>query len=253
MKLQKGIAMAVVLPAMFSLTSANAGEWQVMIEPYIMASTIEGDASWGTIADTEVDLDFSDLRENLHAAGMLRYEAFHSSGWGVMADYGFMTQKKNFTGPKDGKIKAKVTQGVFQFEGAYRVNYGSANLDYSVGFRKWNNRLAVTLAPQGIEKELTRKTKESWFDLFVGARWTAEINDNWSYMLRGDIGGLGLEADFTAGLTAGVQYHINNTMTIDAQYKTTWVDYSTGKAGEQGSFAYDTVTHGPILGFIYRF
>ncbi len=106
---------------------------------------------------------------------------------------------------------------------------------------------------QGIDKELTRKTKENWYDLFVGARWMAPINENWSYMLRGDIGGLGLEADFTAGLTAGVQYHINNTMTIDAQYKATWVDYATGTAGEQGSFAYDTVTHGPILGFIYRF
>jgi len=253
MNIAKILTAAVLLPALLSLTSAKAGEWQVMLEPYMMATSIEGDASFGTITDNEIDLDFSDLRENLHAAAMLRFEAFHTSGWGVIADYGFMTQKQNFTGAKEGKIKAKITQGVFQFEGAYRVAYGSSNLDYSVGFRKWNNRLAVTLAPQGIETELTRQRQQTWVDLFVGTRWTAKINDSWSYMLRGDIGGFGLQADFTASLAAGMKYHINQNMVIDAQYKGTWVDYSTGTAGEKGSFAYDTVTHGPILGFIYNF
>jgi len=54
-------------------------------------------------------------------------------------------------------------------------------------------------------------------------------------------------------IAAGMKYHINKNMVIDAQYKVTWVDYSTGTAGEKHSFAYDTLTHGPILGFIYRF
>ena len=36
------------------------------------------------------------------------------------------------------------------------------------------------------------------------------------------------------------------------QYKATVVDYEGGTKGEPGYLAYDTVTHGPMLGLIYK-
>jgi len=36
-------------------------------------------------------------------------------------------------------------------------------------------------------------------------------------------------------------------------YKGLWVDYEDGSQGERGYFSYDTLTHGPVVGFIYKF
>jgi hypothetical protein len=40
---------------------------------------------------------------------------------------------------------------------------------------------------------------------------------------------------------------------MDLQYKALWVDYEDGSAGQAGYFAYDTVTHGPIVGLKIEF
>lgn len=41
---------------------------------------------------------------------------------------------------------------------------------------------------------------------------------------------------------------------LDLKYKAVWVDYENDKPkGQPGYFAYDTVTHGPLIGFIYIF
>ena len=37
------------------------------------------------------------------------------------------------------------------------------------------------------------------------------------------------------------------------QYKALWVDYENGTPGSPDFFQYDTVTHGPLLGIIYKF
>ena len=72
--------------------------------------------------------------------------------------------------------------------------------------------------------------------------------------MRGDIGGFGLESDFTSSLAAGELFKMSDNWMLDLQYKATWVDYENDKTpGQPGYFAYDTVTHGPLIGFIYKF
>jgi hypothetical protein len=67
------------------------------------------------------------------------------------------------------------------------------------------------------------------------------------------VGGFGLEADFTASISGGFRYKLTEALLLDMLYKATWVDYESGTKGEPGYFSYDTVTHGPLLGLIYKF
>jgi hypothetical protein len=127
------------------------------------------------------------------------------------------------------------------------------DLDYAVGFRWWNNDFDVTLDPAVLPGSPTVKVSEDWVDLVVGARWTIPLSEKWSLMVRGDIGGLGLQADFTAFLFADVKYTMTEHWLLDIGYTATWVDYKTGTPGQQGYFAYNTVTYGPLLGIIYKF
>ena len=92
-----------------------------------------------------------------------------------------------------------------------------------------------------------------WVDVVIGARWTNPLNDRWDFALRGDIGGLGLESEFTSAIAVGVHFQMTQSIDLDLQYKALWVDFESGTAGQSGYFKYDTVTHGPIVGVIFNF
>jgi hypothetical protein len=168
-------------------------------------------------------------------------------------DYGFMELSDDISGPRGGVAKAEVRQGVLQFDVIYRNVVGNATLDYIGGFRWWDNDLGLTVDPAVLPGTFNPKIKVDWYDVFVGARWKAPINEDWKYMLRGDIGGFGLEADFTSSVEAGALYNFNSDWVLDIKYKETWVDYEEGIKGQRGYFAYDTVTHGPVIGLVYNF
>jgi len=78
------------------------------------------------------------------------------------------------------------------------------------------------------------------------------FNDKWSANARGDIGGFGAASDFTWNVQGGIGYHFNKTWSAHMQYKALSVDYDNDKTGTN-SFAYDTITHGPLLGVVARF
>ena len=88
----------------------------------------------------------------------------------------------------------------------------------------------------------------------AGVRWMSGISKNWNFQARADIGGFGVEADFTSSVEAGVTYKISNLMTLDMKYRALWVDFdNTGNTDKRDDFHYDTITHGPILGLVFNF
>ena len=66
-------------------------------------------------------------------------------------------------------------------------------------------------------------------------------------------GAVALESDFSWSLAVGAIYRLNDTIAIEAQYKSLFVDYDEGYRGAPGFFAYDTVSHGPLLGVSFQF
>ena len=46
---------------------------------------------------------------------------------------------------------------------------------------------------------------------------------------------------------------MSQSIDLDLQYKAIWVDYETGSRGSPGYFQYDTVAHGPVIGFVFSF
>jgi hypothetical protein len=247
-----------ILPAVLGLLlffppPLQAADWTYTLEAYMFGTTIVGDTSLGRINGADVDVDFDDILETLKLGGMVHFEAVQKTGWGVLLDYRLMDLEDDVSGPRGGVADVEVRQGVLQADLLYRVPAGKGNLDYVVGFRWWNNDFDVTIDPAVLPGSLTLSDSEDWVDLVVGARWTVPLGQKWSLMVRGDIGGLGLQADFTAFLFADVKYAMTEHWLLDIGYTATWVDYETGTPGRQGYFAYDTVTHGPLLGIIYRF
>lgn len=81
MKIFKKPAAYLVLITIMFFTSVDKGlateedNWRFAIEPYFMATSIEGDTSVGRAAGVNVDVSFSDIVETLEAAFMIRAES----------------------------------------------------------------------------------------------------------------------------------------------------------------------------------
>ena len=243
------LVMGSFLPA-----QSNAETWSYEIELYALFASIEGNAKVGRVTGEDVDVDFDDILENLELAGMLHFEAHHENGWGVALDYGFMDLASDITGPRGGVVNVDVRQGIFEALAVRRNKLRNGHLDYLFGIRWWDNDFDVTVDPVLLPGTITKNVEEDWVDVIVGVRWLNNINKKWDFVLRGDIGGFGLEADFTANVQAGARYQMSANWLLDLQYKALWVDYENDNTpGQPGYFAYDTVTHGPIIGAIYKF
>ncbi|QOL25078.1 hypothetical protein LP316_12305 [Thalassotalea sp. LPB0316] len=229
----------------------KADDWAFVINPYLQATTIEGDAGIGRINADAVQVDFDKILETLDAAAMINFKGKHDSGWGFIVDYAFMDLKDDIATPRDGIASARVRQGVLQVEGLYSQQNNKGTIDYLFGLRWWDNDYALDLTLPIADKEVRFRRDEDWVDYFIGARWTGDINRNWSYSLRGDLGMGG--ADFTSSLEGGLLYHFNRKHSLDIKYKATFVDVDEGTQNQPGYYKYDTVTHGPVIGYMYQF
>ncbi len=236
----------------FSATS-HAQSWSFQFEPYLLATSIEGDTGVGRAVGVPVDIDLSAILEVLDIAFMGHFEAHHDGGWGVALDYGFMDLSEDITGSRGGVLDARVRQGVFEALLVRRITSGDGYIDYLAGVRWWDNDVDATINPAALPGTATFVIEEDWVDVIIGVRWTNPLNDKWTVNLRGDVGGLGLESDFTSSVIAGFHYRLSESMKLDLQYKATWVDFETGTQGQPGFFKYDTVTHGPLVGLVIDF
>ncbi|WNC74146.1 hypothetical protein RGQ13_09190 [Thalassotalea psychrophila] len=245
---------ALSLAALTSIsTTVQADDWDFQIEPYIMATTIDGDATVNRAPNTELSVNFDTILNNLESGAMLHFEAHHTSGWGMVFDYGYMDlggTKKNDNG---SRIKADVRQGVFEGLAVNRTEIANGHVDIIAGFRWWDNDLEASFNPGFTSGSISIEEKADWMDPVIGLRVQQKFAENWTFQAHLDVGGFGIGADFTSTVKTGVLYNINDLMTLDLNYKATWVDFDEGSKGQPGYFQYDTVTHGPSIGLIFNF
>lgn len=228
-------------------------DWEFMIEGYAMGSNIEGDAGVGRIVGAPVDIDFDTILENLELAGMVHAEGFYQNKWGIIVDYGFMKLASDSSLPLGGVLDVDVRQGVLELFLSRRWSLQKGYVDLYGGIRWWDNEVAIDIYPAILPGSISSEIEEDWVDPVLGVRWFHPLSEKWTLSLRGDVGGFGVASDSTWLVSAGAQYKFNQSWKLDLKYKALWVDYEDGTPGERGYFAYDTVTHGPVIGVIYNF
>lgn len=233
--------------------ASEVSNWDFMLEGYAMASTIEGDSGVGRVVGADVEVDFDTILENLELSAMVHAEAFYQNKWGLIFDYGFMDLASDVSLPLGGVLDAEVHQGVLELFLARRWSLKDGHVDLYGGIRWWDNDIDIDINPAILPGSISIEIGEDWVDPVVGARWLRLLSEKWAVSVRGDIGGFGVASDSTWLVSAGAQYKINQSWKLDLKYKALWVDYEDGTPGQKGYFAYDTVTHGPIVGVIYNF
>ncbi len=235
----------------FPSKATSADDWEYQIEPYMMASSIKGDAGVGRLNGIPVEVGFDDILENLDIAGMIHFEALNNSGWGITLDYGFMDLGADISTTRGAIVDVAVHQGVFEALVINRNQFGDDTLDYTFGIRWWDNDIDISIDPAILSGTIDTSVKEDWVDFVVGIRYSHKLNSQWVFVIQGDVGTGG--SDSTSSFASGFYYKMTDQWTLDLRYKSTWVDYKDGDAGTQNYFAYDTTTQGPVIGFSYKF
>lgn len=249
----KQASLALTMGLILTSTSVLADDWTFQLEPYALATTIEGDAGIGVVDSPDIKVDFDTILDNLEMAGMLHFEAHHTSGWGLALDYGFMDLQGKKSSAAGGFVDAGVRQGVLEGLVIKRKHYPNIYVDSFIGFRWWDNDIDLTIKSEILPIDFERNIEEDWVDPIIGMRVLVHITPNATMVIHGDVGGFGVSADVTYSMQTGLMYRMTESLTLDMRYKATWVDYEDGKSGQQGYFKYDTVTHGPLLGLVYDF
>jgi hypothetical protein len=253
----KHLTIAALL-AWLSLGSSPAtavDDWEFVLAPYLLAPMIEGEAGAGRFLNgVDVDVDTKTILENLDIGAMVHAEARHRSGLGVIVDYSFMKLSNDADGPivPGAKIKGEIFQGILEAFGSYRFDLDAHKIDLYGGIRWWDIDAELKRRNAPV-RNVTVDAGDDWVDPVAGARWIAEWFPGWRTSLAGDLGGFGVSSDFSASIQGLVVYDAWETVSFALGYRALWVDYDNGKSGTTDYFAYDTVTHGPQIGVIFRF
>ena len=83
------------------------------------------------------------------------------------------------------------------------------------------------------------------YDPIVGARVSVPLGDDWTFKLRGDVGGFGVDSELTWSAGIGANYQAWEDPSLFFGYRALGYDLETDKPGTSTSL--NLVLHGPVI------
>ena len=245
---------ATVARADDGLSAAGSKQWAYTLTPYMWMIGMDGDMTVKGVK-SEVNTSFGDILSNLDFAIQAHGEAWKGD-WGLFLDgtYGNLGADGE-SGPVDVNVDTRFYQlefGALYRAATWRIGDSGdreAGLELLAGGRFTDLKLDVDFN----HSPLQIHGKDSWTDLIVGARLTAELSPNWSVILRGDVGGFGISGDKDMSVNGALLFgwHFKPDWHLLFGYRALYQDYQNGNGANE--FHYKVTTHGPILGLDYSF
>lgn len=234
-----------------------ADEWEVAVTPYLWASGMQGDTQAGRLPKTAVDMKFSDIMDTLDFGLMGQLEA-RKNRWGIFVDAIYMKLSDTVEaspavlgGSPDIRAKAKIQQSTLAAALTYRLVEGESPVDLFGGVRYTrldvDAKLDASVFGGAIGLQVKRDATKDWFDPYIGVRAQHRLNDKWTLVGYGDIGGFGVGSDFTWQASVGANYDLSKSTSASIGYRYFSVDY------DHDGFLYDMKSDGLYMGMTFRF
>jgi hypothetical protein len=211
----------------------------------------------------EVDASFSDILDESDSILALQGRIEVGKGrWGVFIDGMYSSLgADDQTGP-GGLADVDVTFDTILID--FGLTYRLAEWEPEGGAAANRRDISIDLYGGGrytdLEMELdpallpASTQGKDWIDPIVGAKLVLPIAEDWHLMTWGDIGGFGVESDFTWSATGVIGYDFTMfdlSASLYAGYRALGQDYSEGSGSNE--FVWDMVQHGPIVGLSISF
>lgn len=239
-RLFSAMVVALALPGR-AVAQQPSDAWHFTIAPYLLFPNMSGTVAVGPI-QTDLDVDPSDIFDNLQFGAMLAAEA-RNNQWAIGFDGLYMDLSKDgahLPTKYDGYQASLELTGFRRFTPFFEVLAGGRVNLMGTSF---TSPAGVKLADESI----------GWFDPFIGARFTIPNTGKWTIMLRGDVGGFGVGSQFAWQVRPTVAYSVSKHWSFGVAYWALGMDYVQGAIGDRDYFKYDVTTFGPEIGFGYTF
>jgi hypothetical protein len=240
-----------------SATTFLAGRRELDSDSYIdlqfyawIPFSVDGDS---TVAGLTVDIDLGpeEVFDLFNGAFSLRTE-FWRGNLGAFADlqYVKLGQERSLT-------EVKIDNGVFDFGAIYRAARAPLTddpagshliVDVFAGGRLQYLEQEITVGPVNPDDDA------SWLGPLVGARFIMTLNDKWSVMLRGDVGGFGVneDEDLNWSVLLGARWQFARNWDMRFGYRAFGSEYLEDE-GSPRAFGQDLIMHGPYIGVACTF
>ena len=238
------VALAVLAVAP-SAEAASSEGWEHGVALYLWGAGLSGESTAHGV-DADVDLSFSEILDNLEAAGMVAYRG-EGGPWAVMANAVFVGLGATEDLPMGGAADVDVDLALLEVDGAYAITEG---FEVLFGLRGVGMDVAVELRSPLFPASAGDQSK-SWIDPLVGARFEVPIGKRWSFVGRGDIGGFGIGSDLAWQATVHFDWQISPHVGMAFGYEALDMDYQDGEGADE--FRYDMIMQGPVAAVTFAF
>jgi hypothetical protein len=230
---------------MLSATPTHAAEWRHEVAPYLWGAAMSGTTAIGPVA-ADVDASFSDILDNLELGFMGTYRATRDRV-SITIDGIYMGLGSTGRGPAGfAKADVDLDQSALEIDVGYEV---FDRLTVFGGVRY--NDLSVDVKTTGPLGTRSDSADEDWIDPVIGAHYTFDFADQWSFALRGDIGGFGVGSEFAWQGVGTLRWQANDRVGVLGAYRYIDMDYENDDRSRD--FAYDMSMSGPALGVVFTF
>jgi hypothetical protein len=258
----KQVKPRVVLAGVMALASlgvatADAGEWQHSVTPYIWGTGMSGNTAVATPLgplSADVNMSFSDILSNLDFGGMVMYQGRYDK-WVLMSDLIYMDLGANRTrdvAVVSTRFDASVQQLGLEISGGYHITDAIA-LYAGMRYNDLDSAVRVTATTPGNSVTRSARASASWVDPIVGilGEFPFPFADRWAVNLKGDVGGFGVGSDLAWQVMVSVRWRMNDNWDFSAGYRYMQMDYED--KGGSGIVVYNMTTQGPGIGATWRF
>jgi len=242
------IALLLTVIANITLAQDNLPEkkWKFLIEPYMMFPSMSGETGIRNLPSVNVDANAEDIFSKLQFGAMLYMEA-QNDKWAITSDLLYMNLKQDAiptTVINSGEATAK--QLGYELAGLYRI---APFLESGVALRLNNISSEMDLVRNTINgtESLNASLSKTWVDPVIVTRLTADIDDKWIFVFRGDFGGFGIGSTFTWQLQGYAGYRFSKLFQTTIGYRIIGIDYDKGTGEDR--FRYNMNTFGPNIRF----
>lgn len=226
---------------------------------YFFAADIEGRTTFGTI-NTDIDVSFSDIWDNLDMAFMAFAENKHNR-WSYILDFAYLDvsadRSRSIQDLLQVNLDVGLTQTILQAFAGYSVyqgRYENTGLDVDLLGGLRYNELKMDLGVQGSIFDLPfggqRSKKTRWTDLVFAARLNYYVKRH-TFMLWADYGLFKVGADTSWQIIGLYKYTFKNGLGLFGGYRHYAFDYDEYSGGTRFRFNLDY--SGPMAGISYKF
>ena len=234
-------------------STESTDEWQFTAAFYFWGTDVGGQ----TISGSEVDVDFSDIRDRLETGFMGSFGA-RKNDWSMFTDVIYFDLGASRTADLSipvGPIEVPVTTAtefdmkgwILHFGGGHELySAGDSRLDLVGGLRylDLDTELFLELASLGPGQSRTITDVVTAWDAFVGLKGRAALGDRWYLPYYLDIGAG--ESNLTWQAALGVTFQATSRWDISLLYRHLEWDLDTSETIDEISYS------GPMLGAAFR-